>query len=83
MLKNESKSYKEDMFEGEDFVRECLESFDANVSLIEAGNTVLLRPNCSLRNTFSGDWGNGLDSVSYAKMLREECIEANRDVTTW
>ena len=35
-MKNESKTYKEEMFEGEDFVRECLESFDENVSAIEA-----------------------------------------------
>lgn len=34
-MKNESKTYKEEMFEGEDFVRECLESFDENVSAIE------------------------------------------------
>lgn len=37
----------------------------------------------SLRNAFSGDWNNGQDSVSYAKMLREECIEDNRDVASW
>lgn len=70
-------------YEGEDFVRECLKSFDENVSLIEAENTIHPRPNCSLRNAFSGDWNNGQDSVSYAKMLREECIEDNRDVATW
>lgn len=29
-MKNESKTYKEKMFEGEDFVCECLESFDEN-----------------------------------------------------
>lgn len=35
-MKDESKNYKEEIFEGEDFVRECLKSFDENVSAIEA-----------------------------------------------
>lgn len=35
-MKNEPNNYKEEIFEGEDFVRECLESFDENVSAIEA-----------------------------------------------
>lgn len=40
-------------------------------------------PSGFLRNAFSVDWDDGQDSVSYAIMLREECIEANRDVATW
>ena len=35
-MENKIKTYKEEMFEGNDFVRECLESFDENVSAIEA-----------------------------------------------
>ncbi len=37
----------------------------------------------SLRNAFSGDWGNDMDSVSYAQMLREECVINDRTEVTW
>ena len=34
-MSDNSKNHEEEMFEGKDFVRECLESFDENVSAIE------------------------------------------------
>lgn len=37
----------------------------------------------SLRNAFSGDWGNGQDSVSYAQMLREESVQNNIEDISW
>lgn len=37
----------------------------------------------SLRNAFSGNWGNTQDAVSYAQMLREECVINNREDLQW
>jgi len=37
----------------------------------------------SLRNAFSGDWSNDIDSVSYAQMLREESVINNREEVSW
>lgn len=37
----------------------------------------------SLRNAFSGNWGNTQDAVSYAQMLREECVINNREEVQW
>ncbi len=36
IMKNASKNHNEECFEGNDFVRECLESFDENVLEIDA-----------------------------------------------
>lgn len=37
----------------------------------------------SLRNAFSGDWENNIDSVLYANMLREESVLNNRADVAW
>lgn len=37
----------------------------------------------SLRNAFCGDWSNDMDSLSYAQMLREECVINNRTDVSW
>lgn len=37
----------------------------------------------SLRNAFSGNWGETQDAVSYAQMLREECVINNREEVQW
>lgn len=36
-----------------------------------------------LRHAFSGDWGEQQDAVSYAQMLREECVINNREDVSW
>ncbi len=35
-METKSNIYKDEMFEGEEFVRECLEAFDEKVSAIES-----------------------------------------------
>ena len=37
----------------------------------------------SLRNAFSGNWENDVDSVSYAQMLREESVLNDREIGSW
>lgn len=37
----------------------------------------------SLRNAFSGNWDDNQDSVSYAQMLRKECVINNREEVSW
>ena len=37
----------------------------------------------SLRNAFSGNWENDVDSVSYAQMLREESVQNDREIGIW
>lgn len=37
----------------------------------------------SLRTAFSGDWNNTQDSVSYAQMLREECVTFKIGLPKW
>lgn len=37
----------------------------------------------TLRNAFSGNWGDGMDAVSYAQMLREESVVNNREDLQW
>ena len=35
-MKTQSQNYSEEMFEGKDFVQECLDSFDEHISKLES-----------------------------------------------
>lgn len=37
----------------------------------------------TLRNAFSGNWGDAQDTESYAQMLREESVINNREELQW
>ena len=47
------------------------------------GRTKVSTGSSSLRNAFSGNWENDVDSVSYAQMLREESVLNDREIGSW
>lgn len=63
------------MYEDDDFVRECLESFDENISTIETDIDTIFAG-------FSKDWGGEGTPEEIAASLRENSLEA-KDIEMW